>query len=317
MQVKEEFIKAVPKKETILTVGVFDGVHLGHQYLLAHIIDRAREKNYLSGVVTFKVHPQIVLCPGSKLPQLSELDRRLSLLRGLGIDVILALTFTPELAQLSARDFVQLLKEHMKMRGLVVGPDFALGKGREGNIAHLITLGQEMDFTVDVVSPSTLDGEVVSSSAIRQILTHGDVKKVGRFLGRPFSLSGKVVSGDGRGKTLGFPTANIDIPLEQALPSDGVYATLAHVDHKVLPSITNVGIRPTFGGGRRTVETYLLDYAGHLLERKLEVDFIDRLRGEIHFDTAEDLKVQIGKDIEQTRVILEKLIEQEGTLPRR
>ena len=140
---------------------------------------------------------------------------------------------------------------------------------------------------------------------------------MGRFLGRPFSLSGKVVSGDGRGRTLGFPTANIDIPLEQALPSDGVYATLAHIDHKVLPSITNVGIRPTFGGGRRTVETYLLDYAGHLLERKLEVDFIDRLRGEIHFNTAEDLKVQISKDIEQTRVILEKLIEQEGTLPRR
>jgi len=198
------------------------------------------------------------------------------------------------------------------MRGLVIGPDFALGRNRQGNADQLRLLGQEMDFSVEVMPPFVLNGEVVSSSAIRQALAQGETGKVGKLLGRPFSLTGQVVSGDKRGRVLGFPTANLDIKPEQALPSDGVYVTIAYVNHKLLPSVTNIGTRPTFGGGKRTVETCLLDYEGQLLEQKLTIDLVDRLRDEKKFDTSEELKAQIERDIAQARVILGKKMRQEG-----
>ena len=312
MQIEKELAKVIPQKDTLLTVGVFDGVHLGHQHLLTHLRNEAQKRGWLSGVVTFKSHPQTVLSPKSKLPWLNDLETRISLLRGLGIDVIAALTFTPELAQLSAQEFLQLLKDYLRMRGLVIGPDFALGRNRQGNADQLRLLGQEMDFSVEVMPPFVLNGEVVSSSAIRQALAQGETGKVGKLLGRPFSLTGQVVSGDKRGRVLGFPTANLDIKPEQALPSDGVYVTIAYVNHKLLPSVTNIGTRPTFGGGKRTVETCLLDYEGQLLEQKLTIDLVDRLRDEKKFDTSEELKAQIGRDIAQARVILDKEMRQEG-----
>jgi len=312
MQIEKELAKVIPQKDTLLTVGVFDGVHLGHQHLLTHLRNEAQKRGWLSGVVTFKSHPQTVLSLKSKLPWLNDLETRISLLRGLGIDVIAALTFTPELAQLSAQEFLQLLKDYLRMRGLVIGPDFALGRNRQGNADQLRLLGQEMDFSVEVMPPFVLNGEVVSSSAIRQALAQGETGKVGKLLGRPFSLTGQVVSGDKRGRVLGFPTANLDIKPEQALPSDGVYVTIAYVNHKLLPSVTNIGTRPTFGGGKRTVETCLLDYEGQLLEQKLTIDLVDRLRDEKKFDTSEELKAQIGRDIAQARVILDKEMRQEG-----
>lgn len=309
MNIKEELAKATPKKEMLITIGVFDGVHLGHQHLLFHLRNRAQKMGWLSGVVTFKSHPQTVLPPKSKLTWLSDLEDRISLLRGVGIDAVIALTFTPELAQLTSREFVRLLKDYLKIRGLVIGPDFALGRNREGDAAQLRLLGQDMDFSVEVVPPVVLDGEVISSSAIRQALAQGDMEKAGKSLGRPFSLSGQVVHGDKRGRNLGFPTTNLDINPEQALPSDGVYITVAYIDHEPLPSITNIGIRPTFGGGKRSVETYLLDYEGDLHERRLKIDLLYKLRDEKHFNTTEELKDQIRKDVEQARTILDKRIE--------
>ena len=306
MQFKQELAIVKPAKETLLTIGVFDGVHLGHQRLLAHLRDEAKKRGWLSAVITFKSHPQVVLSHAKGLKWLSDVDTRATLIRGLGIDIVVPLTFTPELAQLSAREFLQLLKDYLKMRGLVIGPDFALGRNRQGNADQLRLLGQEMDFSVEVMPAFVLNGEVVSSSAIRQALAQGKTGKVGKLLGRPFSLTGQVVSGDKRGRVLGFPTANLDIKPEQALPSDGVYVTIAYVNHKLLPSVTNIGTRPTFGGGKRTVETCLLDYEGQLLEQKLTIDLVDRLRDEKKFDTSEELKAQIGRDIAQARVILDK-----------
>ena len=308
MQIETELAKVKPQRETLLTIGVFDGVHLGHQHLLTHLRDRARRSGRLSGVVTFKTHPQVVLSPGSKLHWLNDLETKNSLLLGLGIDVVVALTFTPDLAQLDAREFVHLLVDYLEMRGLVVGPDFALGRGRQGNVDQLRLLAQEMGFSVEVVSPVMLGGEVISSSAVRQALAKGDMKRAEKFLGRPFSLSGQVVSGDKRGRVMGFPTANLDIKPEQALPRDGVYVTIAYINHELLPSVTNVGLRPTFGGEKRVVETYLLDYEEQLQEQKLKIDLIDRLRGEKHFNTAEELKAQIGRDIERARLILDRRI---------
>ena len=306
MRIEEELAKVKPQKETLLTVGVFDGVHLGHQRLLTHLRNEAQQRDLLTGVVTFKSHPQKVLSPGSKLLWLSNLETRTNLLRNFGIDVIVTLPFTPQLAELTAREFVQLLKDYLKMRGLVVGPDFALGKNREGSADQLRLLGQEMGFIVEVVPPVVLDGQVISSSAVRVALAQGDMEMVEKLFGRPFSLTGQVVTGDRRGRVLGFPTANLDVEPEQALPSDGVYVTVAHIDHESLPSVTNIGVRPTFGGGKRLVEAYLLDYEGELREQKLRIDLLDKLRDEKHFDTAEELKAQIRKDVEQARAILDK-----------
>ncbi len=203
MLVEEELAELSPNKDTLLTIGVFDGVHLGHKYLISNLVEQARQQDLLPGVVTFRQHPQEVLSPQIKLPFLTDLDERSALLKGEGVGIIIPLSFTPELAQLSARQFMSLLQKYLRMRGLVIGPDFALGKAREGDIERLGKLGKEMDFSITVVPPAMIDGEVVSSTAIRKALSDGDVKRAAKLAGRPFSLCGSVVSGAGRGAGLG------------------------------------------------------------------------------------------------------------------
>jgi len=312
MPIEDELAKLKPEKETLLTVGVFDGVHLGHQRLLTNLREQAQRRSWLSGIVTFKSHPQTVLSPGSKLPWLNDLEDKISLLRGLGIDIIVALSFTVELVQLSAREFVRLLKDYLKMGGLVIGPDFALGRNREGDASQLRLLGQETGFSVEIVPPVIVDGEVVSSTGIRRALAQGDMQRVEKLIGRHFSLSGQVVPGDRRGRVLGFPTANLEVAPEQALPSDGVYVTIAYVNHEALPSVTNIGTRPTFGSGKRVVETYLLNYEGQSCGQKLRIDLIERLRDEKRFHTVEELKAQIERDVEQARITLATRMRQRG-----
>ena len=304
MQVEEELAGLSPEKDMLLTIGVFDGVHLGHKYLLSQLTEQARQQDLLSGVVTFRQHPQEVLAPQTKLLFLTDLAERASLLKGEGVEAIVTLSFTSELARLSARQFVGLLKKHLRMRGLVIGPDFTLGWDREGSIDSLRTLGQDMGFTVTVVPPVMVNGEVVSSTAIRKALADGDIKKVLDLAGHPFSLSGRVTSGADRGLKLGFPTANLAVAPEQALPADGVYATLAYVDGKTYQSMTNIGRQPTFGGNQRTVEVYVLDYHGDLYGHELKIDIMERLRGEKKFDTIDKLKKQIAEDVKQGRAML-------------
>jgi len=304
VQVEEELAGLSPEKDMLLTIGVFDGVHLGHKYLLSQLTEQARQQDLLSGVVTFRQHPQEVLAPQTKLLFLTDLAERASLLKGEGVEAIVTLSFTSELARLSARQFVGLLKKHLRMRGLVIGPDFTLGWDREGSIDSLRTLGQDMGFTVTVVPPVMVNGEVVSSTAIRKALADGDIKKVLDLAGHPFSLSGRVTSGADRGLKLGFPTANLAVAPEQALPADGVYATLAYVDGKTYQSMTNIGRQPTFGGNQRTVEVYVLDYHGDLYGHELKIDIMERLRGEKKFDTIDKLKKQIAEDVKQGRAML-------------
>ena len=304
MQVEKELAKLKPEKDTLLTIGVFDGVHLGHKYLLSQLTKQARGQNLLSGMVTFDQHPHQVLSPQSKLPFLTDLTQRINLLKNEGVEAIFTLSFTGELAQLSARQFVSLLKKYLRMRGMVIGPDFALGQNREGNADVLRTLGQDMGFSITVISPIMINGEVVSSTAIRNALADGDMKRVLNLVGRPFSLNGRVTSGAGRGVELGFPTANLDIDQRQALPADGVYATWAYIDGQAYQSMTNIGRQPTFGGSQRVVEVYILDYHSNLYGCELRIDVMERLRGEKQFDTPEELKKQITEDIKQGRAIL-------------
>lgn len=260
----------------------------------------------LSGVVTFRQHPEEIISQQNRLPFLTGLSQRIELLKKEGVDMVVILSFTRELARLPARRFISLLQRHLRMRGLVIGHDFALGRNREGSAEVLHTLGQEMNFSVTEVAARLINGEVVSSTAIRKALAEGDMKRVHRLIGRYFSLEGRVVTGEHLGTKLGFPTANLEIDPAQALPADGVYATRAYIEDKSYPSMTNIGIRPTFGGHHHSVEVYVLDYQGNLYRREIRIDIVDRIRDEKRFDSAQRLKEQIAEDIKRGRAILSR-----------
>lgn len=304
MEIEQELANIGPQGETLLTIGVFDGVHAGHRYLLETLQQQAAEKNLLSGVVTFNPHPKSVLHPRNQLLRLSDPEDRVKSLQKLGINLVAVLTFTPEVAQLSAHEFMSLVKKHLRMRSIMVGPDFTLGRNQEGNIHLLRALGREMKFSVEVIPPYTINGEVVSSTLIRQALTQGDMGKVRRLMGHYFQIGGKVIASDRRGRILGFPTANLDIKPQQALPGNGIYATITQVDDKQFPSATNIGTRPTFGEGEKNVETHLLNYKGDLYGKEIRVEFMQKLRDEQRFPSSEELKAQIRKDIREVEAIL-------------
>ncbi|HEY93915.1 MAG TPA: bifunctional riboflavin kinase/FAD synthetase [Dehalococcoidia bacterium] len=304
MLVEEELARVSPEKDTLLTIGVFDGVHLGHKYLISKLKKSAEQENLLSGVVTFRQHPLEVLAPETVLPYLTNCDEKVELLKAEGVDIIVPLTFTPELASLTAREFTGLLKKHLRMRGLVIGPDFTLGKDREGNASVLRELGREMSFSVTMIAAMNFFGEVVSSTSIRKYLQEGDLKNVSKLLGRTFSLQGVVVRGEGRGRTLGFPTANLEVDSVQSLLPEGVYATWIHIGDEKYPSVTNIGKRPTFGRNDRAVETYVINFSGDLYDQELKIDIVDLLRSETKFNNTDELKQQILDDIEKGKAAL-------------
>ncbi len=304
MLVEEELARISPARDTFVTVGVFDGVHLGHKHLISQLVGQAEQGNSLSVVVTFRQHPQQVLRPDIILPFLTSLAEREELLENEGVDIIVPLTFIEETSRLSAREFIGLLRKHLRMSGMVIGPDFALGRKREGSADALRALGREMGFGVTVVPPVVIDGDIVSSTAIRQALSAGDVHKVHRLAGRNFSLQSRVIAGAGRGLWMGFPTANLDISPEHALPVDGVYATWAGIGSETFPSMTNIGTNPTFGDKRRAVEVYIVDYGGDLYGQELQIEFVERLREERRFDSVEELKKQVAEDVKRGVAIL-------------
>lgn len=306
---------------TVLTIGNFDGMHRGHQALLQRLCSLAAALNqrpdaprYQTGLVTFDPHPLAVLRPDRLQTLLTTPQERLALAADLGIDLGVIQTFTPELARLEPRAFLQLLIEHLGLAVLVVGPDFALGRNRTGDIATLHQLGEELGYALHVVEPITWHGETqVRSSAIRQALAQGDVQTAADMLGRPYPVRGTVVAGDGRGRQLGIPTANIETAPEKLLPADGVYATLAQVQSpggvETYASVTNLGIRPTVGGQERRLETHLLDFpapgrSDDLYGQTITLVLVARLRGEQRFPNLDALVSQIHTDIAEARAIL-------------
>jgi riboflavin kinase/FMN adenylyltransferase len=307
MSVEEELSGLLPQKGMLLTIGVFDGVHMGHKHLLSELVEQAKRRNLISGAITFKQHPQRLLVPNSRLLFLTNLPQKIKLLKDEGVEVVITLSFTLELAQTGAYQFINLLQKYLRMHGLVLGPDFTLGRNQEGNVDALRNLSKCMNFSLTVVPQIKTNGEVVSSTAIRNALANGDIKKVNDMLGRYFSLEGKVITGTGRGADLGFPTANLDIEPERALPADGIYATWAYIDNQRYQSVTNIGKRPTFGGNEKTVEVYILNFQGNLYRHTLKIDIIERLRNEQKFETTEELKKQIEDDIEKAGAILNRL----------
>jgi riboflavin kinase/FMN adenylyltransferase len=299
---RAELSRVAPGRSCAVTIGVFDGVHRGHQHLAAVLLEQARQQQLASLALTFNPHPRTVLRPGSAVTYLTSLEERVELLQSLGLDAVGVLAFTSELAQLSPREFLSLLVEELDMKLLVVGPDFALGRNRAGTIGVLRQIGESMGFRVEVANLLAENDEKVGSSSVRQALAEGDVERVARLLGRPFSLRGPVVAGDRRGRTLGFPTANIAIGLDRALPAYGIYVTRAHVRENTYLSCTSIGIRPTFDvEPRPMVEAYLLDFDGDVYGEEMRIDLLHRLREEARFDSVEDLITQMHRDIAETR----------------
>jgi riboflavin kinase/FMN adenylyltransferase len=299
---RRELSRVAPGRPSAVTIGVFDGVHRGHQHLVGHLIETARASDLATVAVTFNPHPRAVLKPGTAITYLTSLEERVELLQGLGLDAVAVLSFTSELSQLSAGDFLALLSDELKMRLLVVGPDFALGRGRTGTPEVARSIGERMGFRVDVAPLLAEDGDKVGSSAVRDALSLGDVELVTRLLGRPFSIRGPVVGGDKRGRDLGFPTANIGVGLDHALPAYGIYVTRAYVRETAYDSCTSIGVRPTFQPDTRAVvETYILDFDEDIYGEEIRVDLLHRLRGELKFDSAAQLVERMQRDISETR----------------
>jgi riboflavin kinase/FMN adenylyltransferase len=292
------------------TIGNFDGVHLGHQALLARTREKARGTGALSLAVTFEPHP-LRLLRGIELPDLlTDLPRKLELLEEHGMDRVLVLPFTHELAALTPEEFSRaILKDALNISGLVIGYDYALGRNRRGDYALLAQLGAGLGFDVERLPPLRAGEDIVSSSLIRLRLRQGDVRGAGALLGRPHSVDGLVVRGRGQGGTLlGFPTANLSLG-EVLLPKGGVYAVLARIlpaekSGRCFAAVANVGVNPTFGGNKLSLEAHLLNFSGDLYGRKLRLHFMERLRDETRFPCVEALKRQIGQDAAAAKALL-------------
>ncbi|HLF77078.1 MAG TPA: bifunctional riboflavin kinase/FAD synthetase [Dehalococcoidia bacterium] len=302
---REELQRYSLGRPTAVTIGNFDGVHLGHQHLVRFVIERAKVLGLASGVVTLYPDPVRVLRPDEPMPYLTSLEERLELLKALGLEVVAPLTFTSELAELSPREFVTMLRDDFGMRLLIMGPDNAFGRNREATPEKVALLGEELGFTVEVLPKPLVEADhAVSASAIRAALAAGDLETVYQQLGRHYSLRGPVVHGAERGRQMGFPTANVGVTADRALPALGIYATIAHLGENAYPSATSVGTNPTFGQAPRTVETYIMDFDRDIYERTMRVEFVSRLRDEKAFEGMEALKAQIAQDVEDARRIL-------------
>ena len=306
MKIALELAKHTPDRESVLTVGVFDGVHRGHRHLLSRLAAEAVGMGHLAVVVTFRNHPAAVLRPDFEPRYLTPIDNRMSLIRDAGVDFIAPIDFDLELSRLRAGQFVAVLQEHLRMRGLVVGPDFAMGHRREGDVEMLASLGRDMGFSVTVVDPlQDDDGQPITSTAVREALLGGDVARVALLMGRYFELAGRVVRGAGRGGPLGFPTANLDVQDELALPGDGIYAAWAYVGPRRYMAATSIGVRPTFQEAERAIEAFILDFEGDLYGKDVRLEFVRRLRDEVSFETVHALQAQVDKDVSETRAVLQ------------
>jgi riboflavin kinase/FMN adenylyltransferase len=293
--------------EPALAVGNFDGVHRGHQALVALAVRDARAAHGTSVVLTFDPHPSRVLSPDRAPASLMTLGQKAEILAGLGVDRLAVLPFTVELSRREPEEFARdVLQRALGARVVVVGSSFRFGRGRAGDLATLRRLGEALGFRVHGQRPVIARGGPISSTRIREALSRGDVEAARDFLGRRFFVDGAVVKGDGRGRQIGIPTANLAVANE-TIPGGGVYACWSRVmgdASSPRPAAVNVGHRPTFGGGRTTVEAHILDYEGDLYGRTLRVEFEERLREERKFADAESLVAQIRKDIGEARRVL-------------
>lgn len=290
-----------PKRSAVVTIGNFDGVHLGHQRILGTVLERARQSGALGAVLTFYPHPARILRPAEAPALLETLEQRLAAIDTTGIDAALVMKFDAELAKVSAEDFVRrFLLDALRAQRVLVGSNFRFGHRGAGDVKMLGELGQRWGFEVEIVPPVVADGVVVSSTAIRAAIRDGRVEDAKRMLGRAYALEGEIRTGTGQGRKLVVPTLNLGTE-QEVLPKNGVYATEAVVEGATYPAATNVGIRPTFDGVRVTIESHLLDFRETLTSGRLELLFHKRLRDERKFSGPAELREQVLKDIETAK----------------
>ncbi|MGH7882768.1 MAG: bifunctional riboflavin kinase/FAD synthetase [Candidatus Dormibacteraceae bacterium] len=289
---------------TVLTIGSFDGIHLGHRRILEEVVRQAGQQQLQSAIVTFEPHPRCVLDPANCPPEITTLETRIRLLEEMGLAHVIVLEFNRQLAARSAESFMEQLGEGVALRHLVVGYDFALGRGRAGTVAWLKEYGELKRYQLQVIPPFQLAEEAIHSSDIRRWLTTGDVERARSRLGRPFSLPGTVEVGDQIGRRIGWPTVNLALPPNQLIPGRGIYAGLAKTSGGEYPAAISIGYRPTFDKTELRVEAYLLDFEGDLYQQRVELFFLARLRDELRFESEEELAEAIGRDVEETRRVV-------------
>lgn len=293
-----------PRGPLAIAIGVFDGVHVGHQALIGQTAARAKQHDGRALAATFDPLPIQALAPGAPPSALSDVEERVRLLHDAGAGDVVVFHFTKEFAALSPNEFVRKLAGAGEVRQIFVGEDFQFGHDRAGDVRTLTAAASTYGFEVVVATPVKLDGEIVSSTRIRNALLAGDVEGAARLLGRPYRVRGTVVHGAKRGRALGFPTINLAVPPERLLPRDGIYAMSVRVRDEEVAAAASLGVRPTFGGGDRTLEAYLLDWEGDVYGDKIEAAFVKRLRDELRFASAAELSEQIARDVEDTRAAL-------------
>ena len=283
-----------------LALGTFDGVHRGHRQVIGSAVDRARERGLVSTVVTFDPHPLQVLRPDEPPALLTDTEQKIALISDLGVDELVAIPFTPELSRQAAEDFCdEVLVGRLGARSVSVGSNFRFGHGAAGDAA---LLRSRPEFDSDVVELVQDGGESISSSRIRGLLGDGDVAAAAELLGAPFTVSGPVVKGDGRGRELDMPTANVEPPAGVIVPAPGIYAALATADGDRRPAAVSIGVRPTFETkGDLRLEAHLIGFDGDLYGRTLQLSFLERLRDEVRFDSPQELVEQMKKDVDQAR----------------
>ncbi len=301
-------LEEVDLQNSWLTIGVFDGVHRGHQQIIQKLTTGAHANEAPAVVLTFDPHPASVLT-GHELKCLTLPDERADLLGKLGVDVVVTQHFTRELSTVNAHDFMARLTRRLRLKHLLIGYDFALGKGREGNAARLTEIGSELGYTVEVVPALSDESGVISSTEIRKLIEIGNVAEARRLLGHPYTLHGSVIHGDGRGKTIQVPTANIAYSSEKMIPARGIYACWAYVGDERYRAAINIGINPTFTPEKQTpnVEVHMLDFHRDIYGEDVQVEFVARLRDELRFDSVDKLLEQIWRDIEDTKMILQSV----------
>lgn len=295
-----------PIPSPVVAIGNFDGAHIGHQTIFRKTSERAREIDGTAVVLTFEPHPLKIIAPEKVPPLLTTFHKKMELIAVCGINITICADFNRQFADQQPRDFAKnILVDTIGVKEVIVGFDYAFGKGREGTILYLKKMGEEFGFAVHVVDPIKINNQLVSSSRVRELIEGGEVEKAAELLGRPYSLVGPVVKGFKTGRKIGFPTANIDTRHVQ-VPGTGVYAAYVVREHRRFPGVVNVGFNPTFHRDRLVVEVHILDFDGDIYGREVEVTFIKRLRDEIEFSSASELAAQIAKDIEVAKTLLKE-----------
>ncbi len=292
-------------QNSVLTIGSFDGIHLGHAKLMELTKESAEKLNSKSIVLTFHPHPMKTLRPERKIHLITTFEKKIELIAKLGIDYLIYISFNIEFAKMPPETFVRkIIYEKFKPLKIIIGEDFSFGIGKTGDIAMLNRYSKEFGFELSVVSPVKIGDNIISSTLIRQLILKGEISKVKTYLGRYYSVHGKVVKGSDRGKSIGFPTANI-IPEEELFPKDGVYASYVKINGVNYKAITNIGSNPTFNDDLRRIESLIFNFASDIYDNEIEVYFIERLRDEIKFNSVNALQEKIKEDIEFTEFIFQ------------